>query len=105
MEGLEDPNPVQVPSSLKGLSSLTVGEMISRQALPSLVAILKELLENALDSGGTLLRVRLGDFGKEFLEVSDDGSGISRDNLLQMCQFGATSKIDSHEDLQAGIEG
>lgn len=47
----------------------------------SLAIAVKELLENALDAGSTIVEVKLRDYGKEKIEVSDNGSGISEANF------------------------
>lgn len=47
----------------------------------SLAIAVKELLENAVDAGATIIEVKLRDYGKESIEVSDNGSGVSEANF------------------------
>lgn len=50
----------------------------------SLAVAVKELVENAIDAGATLVEVKLRDQGLESVEVSDNGSGVEEKNLEGM---------------------
>lgn len=78
------------------VSQIAAGEVVER---PS--SVLKELVENALDSTAQHLRVELETGGKRLVEVSDDGHGMDREDALLAFDRHATSKIVSFEDLQA----
>ena len=78
------------------VARIAAGEMISRPA-----AMVKELIENALDAGGTHISVEIKESLDRFLRVSDNGSGIRRDELALAFERHATSKIASEEDLLA----
>jgi DNA mismatch repair protein MutL len=70
------------------------------------VDILKELLENALDAGATRLEVELGQGGKTFLRVTDNGLGIPKEELPLAIEPHATSKLESLETIQTlGFRG
>lgn len=90
---------------LKRLSQGTVFKMLSQQTLPTLLAMVKELVENALDAGSPSVQVTLSEYGTSYLEVRDQGSGIVKESLELMCQFGGTSKIREYEDLHQGVQG
>lgn len=73
---------------------IAAGEVIDRPA-----AALRELLDNALDSGATNVAVELKGGGADGLRVVDDGCGMGRDDLAMSILPHATSKISSVDDL------
>jgi DNA mismatch repair protein MutL len=74
---------------------IAAGEVVERPR-----SVLKELVENALDAGATQIDVEVASGGRKLVAVSDDGSGMSRDDALLSIERHATSKIRDAEDVE-----
>ncbi|HEY3763332.1 MAG TPA: DNA mismatch repair endonuclease MutL [Verrucomicrobiae bacterium] len=77
-------------------NQIAAGEVVERPA-----SVVKELVENALDAGAKKITVEIQAGGRSLVRVSDDGSGMSRDDALLCLERHATSKIQRAEDLSA----
>lgn len=76
------------------IDKIAAGEVVER---PS--SVVKELVENAMDAGATAITVEAKDGGIEFLRVTDNGSGMERDQIRTAFLRHATSKIENADDL------
>ncbi len=80
------------------INQLSAGEVVTRPA-----SVVKELLENAIDSGATNIDIRITQGGMETIEIIDNGCGIHPDDMLMAVTRHATSKVADVEHLH-GIE-
>ena len=79
----------------KTAAKIAAGEVIER---PS--GVLKELLENAVDAGATVVRVDIEGSGKELIRINDNGRGMDAEDLKKSVLRHATSKISAFTDLE-----
>lgn len=80
------------PATAAGIAA---GEVIERPA-----CVVKELIDNSLDAGSTRIDIDLENGGRRLIQVSDNGSGMYRDEVLLALQRYTTSKIRRLDDLQ-----
>ncbi len=75
-------------------SQVAAGEVVERPA-----AVVRELVENSLDAGATHIEVHIQRGGSALIRVTDNGSGMDREDAMLCLERHATSKIRSKEDL------
>lgn len=77
-------------------NQIAAGEVVERPA-----SVVKELVENSLDAQARHITVDVQAGGRSVIRITDDGSGMSRDDALLCLERHATSKIQRAEDLSA----
>ncbi len=75
-------------------NQIAAGEVVERPA-----SVVKELVENAIDAGGTRIRIDVELGGRRLMRIADDGEGMVRDDAILSFERHATSKIRTAEDL------
>ncbi len=88
----------QLPENV--VNRIAAGEVIERPA-----SAVKELVENAIDAGATRVEVVISGGGRELIRVSDNGSGMSAEDLALSVERHATSKLDSEDLLNISTLG
>lgn len=83
-----------LPESL--INQIAAGEVVERPA-----SVVKELLENSVDAGASDIRIDIFQSGKSSVRVTDNGRGMTKEDLLLAVERHATSKIREYADLMA----
>lgn len=84
---------------IKVLSKETVDKIAAGEVIERPVSVVKELVENSIDAGAANIIIKIYDGGKRKISISDNGSGINREDVNLAFIKHSTSKIENVDDL------
>ena len=82
------------------LDDLTINQIAAGEVIERPVNVVKELVENSIDSGANRITIEIKNGGKTFIKITDNGCGIARDDMAISIERHSTSKIRQVEDLE-----
>lgn len=85
--------------TIRKLDQYTIEQIAAGEVIESPVSVVKELVENSIDAKSKSITVEIKNGGKTYIRVTDDGSGIAKDDLKLAFEKHTTSKIVHFEDL------
>ena len=88
-----------VEREIKLLDEETIGKISAGEVIEQPASIVKELVENSIDAGASSISVEIKEGGISYIRVTDDGCGISKDQIRNAFLRHSTSKINNADDL------
>ena len=86
-------------STIRVLDESLIGKIAAGEVVERPASVVKELVENSIDAGAVKIRVEIKAGGKQSIVVTDDGSGMNREDIALCVRRHATSKMASVADL------
>ena len=86
-------------STIQLLDQITIDKIAAGEVIERPVSVVKELVENAIDAGATSITVEIESGGISLIRITDNGKGISREEVPKAFLRHSTSKIRQVEDL------
>ncbi len=86
-------------SNVRLLDTNTVNKIAAGEVVERPASCVKELIENAIDAGATNIEIEIINGGKTLMRVTDNGSGMNKDDALLAIRRHATSKLSNVKDL------
>lgn len=88
---------------IRSASKSDIHKITSGQVIIDLESAVKELVENSLDAKSTNIDITFKNYGLEFVEVSDDGTGIAEPDFNSIARKYHTSKLSSFDDIMESV--
>lgn len=85
--------------SITLLSDETIKKIAAGEVVENPYSVVKEIVENSIDSGATNIKVEIKNAGKKEIIISDNGSGIKEDEIELAFTKHATSKLKNFDDI------
>lgn len=84
---------------IQKLDELIINQIAAGEVIENPSSVVKELLDNAFDSGAKTIVIKALQGGKELIVIEDDGAGMDKEDLALSIERHATSKLESKNDL------
>jgi DNA mismatch repair protein MLH1 len=91
----------EAPRRIKPLDPQLVNRIAAGEIIQRPFNALKELIENSLDAGSTVINVQIKEGGLKLIHITDNGCGIEKEDLKIVCERFTTSKLKEFEDLKS----
>lgn len=85
--------------SIKAIDTASIRQITSAQVVTDLNSAVKEVVENSLDANAKNIEIKIFDYGKDRVEIIDDGDGIPKSEFEHVARKHMTSKINEFDDL------
>jgi len=82
------------------LDDLTINKIAAGEVIERPASVIKEMVENSIDAGATIINVEIKNGGISYIRISDNGKGIAKDDMEIAFERHATSKIRQASDLE-----
>jgi DNA mismatch repair protein MutL len=95
----------KIKNKIRLLPAVTINRIAAGEVVERPSSVVKELLENALDAGSTEITIKIETGGQNLISISDNGCGMSKDDLLLAIQRHTTSKLQDDNLLDINYFG